>query len=120
MKLRLRFFWPRCKADVERWCRECHVCAQIKPGPRFRARLHQVPVRNKLDRAAMDILGEYPETDNGNKYILVECDYYTKWTNVAAMPDQTAQTIADKLMADLVAIFGLPKFILTEQGINFC
>ena len=31
-------------------------------------------VRNKLDRIAIDILGELPETDNGNKYIVVVSD----------------------------------------------
>jgi len=61
MKVRQRFFWPRCKQDVIRWCRQCSVCARTKPGPRFRAKLQQLPVRNKLDRVALDILGELPE-----------------------------------------------------------
>ena len=57
-----------------------------------------MPVANKLDQIAIDILGELPETDNGNKYIIVVSDYYTKWTHAMAVPNQLAQTVADELM----------------------
>ena len=119
MKLRQRVFWPKCKSDVQRWCLECRVCAQIKPGPGFRAKLHQIPVRNKLDRIAIDILGELPETDNGNKYIVVVSDYFTKWTHAMAIPDQVAQTVADKIMIEFIAVFGVPTQLHTDQGRNF-
>jgi hypothetical protein len=33
-----------------------------------------------MERIAMDILCELPETSGGNKHILVISDYYTKWT----------------------------------------
>ena len=119
MKIRQRFFWPRCKSDVERWCKQCNSCAQIKPGPGYRAKLHQVPVRNKLDRVAIDILGELPETENGNNYILVMTDYFTKWTHAMALPDQTAQTVADRLMIEFCSVFGMPVYLHSDQGRNF-
>ena len=31
-----------------------------------------------LERIALDVLGPLPETDRGNKYILVIADYFTK------------------------------------------
>ena len=78
-----------------------------------------MPVKNKLDRVAIDILGEPPETDNGNKYILVVTDYYTKWTHAMALPNQLAQTVADKLLNEFITIFGTPKFLHSDQGRNF-
>ena len=119
MKVRLRFYWPYCKSELERWCRECSVCAQVKPGLRYRAKLQQKPVRHKLDRVALDILGELPETENGNKYIVVISDYYTKWTHAIALKDQTALTIADKMMTEFISVVGVPKQIHTDQGRNF-
>ena len=31
---------------------------------------------------AVDIMGPLPETDDGNKYVLVAVDLFTRWTEV--------------------------------------
>ena len=38
-----------------------------------------------MERIAMDIMTDQPETDNRNKHILVIADYYTKWTEAFPM-----------------------------------
>ena len=40
-------------------------------------KLHQVGL--SLEQVAMDIFGQLPCTRQGNKYILVVMDYFTKW-----------------------------------------
>jgi hypothetical protein len=117
--IRRRLYWPRCKRDITRWCAQCDTCASIKPGPGYRAEMGHVPYGNINDRVAIDILGELPETDNGNKYIVVISEYFTKWIVAAAIPDQTAQTVADVLMTQYISIFGAPCQIHTDQGRNF-
>ena len=64
-------------------------------------------------------MGELPETSNGNKYVLVLCDYFTKWTQAFALKDQTAYTVADTLMTQCFNLFGLPEVIHSDQGRNF-
>ena len=39
--VRRRFYWPGCKTDIRRWCQQCSSCAQIRPGPRSKAKLKQ-------------------------------------------------------------------------------
>ena len=39
-----------------------------------------------MDHIATDILGELPVTEDGNKYILVVSDYFSKWRNVSQCP----------------------------------
>ena len=118
-KVRQRYFWPRSKDDIERWCAQCEVCQKVKCGPKYRAKLGQMPARSKLQRVALDIMGELPETSNGNKYILVATDYYTKWTHAMAMPDMYAQTVADKLATEFIAVLGVPVCIHSDQGRQF-
>ena len=86
MKLvRARFFWLGYREDIDRWCRKCDICARVKTGPKRKsATLQQEAVGAPLERIALDICGPFNETENGNIYILVLCEYYTKWTE--AMP----------------------------------
>ena len=109
--IRQRMFWPHCKSDVERWCAACDICAQIKAGPRFKAKLKQLPVGDINDRIAIDVMGEFPETEKGNKYIIVISEYFSKWVVAAATPDQTAQTVAEVLFNQYITIFGAPRQI---------
>ena len=43
-----------------------------------------------MDRIATDILGELPMTEQGNRYILVISNYFTKWTEIFPMPNMEA------------------------------
>jgi len=117
--VRARFFWPGAKSDLKRWCRECDQCAQIKGTPQNRAKLQQEPVGGRFDRVAIDIMGELPVTEAGNRYILVLSDYFTKWTQAFPLKDITAQTVADTLVNQCFSLFGMPRWLHSDQGSNF-
>ena len=72
-----------------------------------------------MERIAMDILGPLPETNLGNKYILVVGDYFTKWKEAYPMRDMEATTVARLLVNEFFCQFGLPDFLHTDQGRNF-
>ena len=72
-----------------------------------------------MDKIACDIMGPLPETERKNIYILVVSDYYTKYVEAYALPDQTAQTVADCLVMEWICRFGVPLQILSDQGRNF-
>ena len=72
-----------------------------------------------MERIAMDILGPLSVTPRGNRYILVISDYFTKWTESYAIPDQAATTVAEKVVSEYVCRFGVPRQIHSDQGTNF-
>ena len=51
-----------------------------------------------MERVAMDILDPLPETDVGNKYILVVGDYFTKWKEAYPMSDMEATMVTHLLV----------------------
>ena len=67
----------------------------------------------------MDILGPLPLTPRGNKFVLVVTDYFTKWTESYAIPNQEATIVAEKLVSEFVCRFGVPREIHSDQGTNF-
>ena len=119
-KLRQRFYWPGHKADVQRWCAKCKVCQSVNShlNPK-RAPLTQKPVYRRMDRIALDIMGPLPTSEQGCSYILVICDYVSKFTEAYALPDMTAQTVADKLTYEWICRYGCPVVIHSDQGANF-
>ena len=72
-----------------------------------------------MERVALDIVGPLPETERGNKYLLVVGDYFSKWVEVHPIPDQTAKTVAEKFVQEFVCRFGVPQVLHSDQGRNF-
>ena len=119
-QVKRRFYWPCFKADVERWCRQCRVCQQKKPGKGpGRAKLKQEPVGVPLERVAVDILGPLPATDRANEYIMVISDYYSKYSEAYAIPNHRAQTVADVIVTEFIARFGVMQQLHSDQGREF-
>ena len=67
---------------------------------------------------AIGILGPLPETEQGNRYLLVAMDYFTKWPEMYPLPNQEAITLAPALIGGIFCRFGLPLEIHSDQG-NF-
>lgn len=81
--------------------------------------MQHVTVTEPLECIAIDIVGPLPITSNDNQYIMVIGDYFSKWKEAFALPDHTAQTVADKLVTGFICTFGAPYRIHTDQGREF-
>ena len=97
-KLKQRFYWPGHFQDVENWCKTCHSCVTRKtPAPKSRRALSGIPSDSPMQLISVDIVGPFPESNDGNKYILVVVDQFTKWSKAYPIPNQEATTVADVL-----------------------
>lgn len=72
-----------------------------------------------MEVVAVDIMGPFPESKNGNSYILVAGDYFTRWMEAYAIPNQEATTVAQKLVDELFCRFSPPKQLHSDQGRQF-
>ena len=118
--IRARYYWPGLTSQVKKWVRVCHDCGAKKNwGKKRRSALQQYVVGAPMERLAMNKLGPLPQTPRGNKFILVVTEYFTKWTEGYAIPNQEATTVAEKLVSEFVCRFGVPREIHSDQGSNF-
>lgn len=81
--------------------------------------MRQYNVGSPFEKIALDISGPYPESNKGKKYILVVMDYFTKWVEAYAIPNQEATTVADVLIGEFISRFGVPLELHSDQGRNF-
>jgi hypothetical protein len=65
----------------------------------------------------MEFLGPIkPESPNGNKHVLVMTDAFSKWTEVIALPDQTAEKLVEPRWIKSFSIMGHRKLLLQIEG----
>ena len=119
-QLKERFYWPSMAEDVRHWCQTCSVCATKKsPQQGSRAPMQTIQAGSPMQVVAVDITGPLPESEAGNRYILVVGDYFTKWMEAYAIPDQEATTVATKLVDEFYCRFGPPEQLHSDQGKQF-
>ena len=107
------------KDDVINYCRTCDKCSAKKSSAAPKAPMCHFVVGEPMEKISLDILGPLPTSNNGNKYILVLVDGFTKWTEAYALKNQEARTIADTFVNQFICRFGTPLQIVTDQGSNF-
>ena len=114
-----RFYWPSVYKDTAEFCRCCGECQKSAPGRKQRAPLIPLPVIDvPFRRIAMDIVGPLPRSRAGSKYILVICDYATRYPEAIPLRSIDAVSVAEELVK-VMARVGVPEEILTDQGSNF-
>ncbi|KII71196.1 Pro-Pol polyprotein [Thelohanellus kitauei] len=111
--------WKGLHGDVERVVRNCDSCCRFKPlKMRHRAELRPIDCTAPLESWHSDFIGPLPLTENGNRYILIFVDPFSKWVEAYATSDQTSNTTL-KHLKDLIGRFGVPKIIYSDQGSNY-
>ena len=119
-KVSERFYWIHCHCDIEEWCRRCNLF-DTRKGPRVKQRspVQLYNVGEPMECVAIDVLGPQPETDQGNKYILVAMDYFSKWPEAYALPNQEVSLLLMSLCpSSLVGLVSLVSYTLTKAKIS--
>jgi hypothetical protein len=78
--------------------------------------MKNIPVCELFYRVALDTTGPLLETKSGNKYILVVVNHYSKWCEVKVVADHGAKTVVKFLEDDVICRYGVPKFVLIDNG----
>lgn len=119
-RITCRYYWYNVKKDVREWIQNCLHCARNK--------IHRAKHQEGMGTVGIigkpgaqwgaDILGPLPKTSRGKRYVLVVTDLFTKWVELFALKDVTADTVARKL-AKVFRRFPNSQEVLTDQGKNF-
>ena len=87
--------------------------------PYPRAPLSTISTAEPMQIVAVDILGPLPGSPNGNWYILVAMDYFTKWAEAYPVPNQEVAIIANKLVNEMFLRFSSSEQLHSDRGRQF-
>ncbi|GFY33720.1 retrovirus-related Pol polyprotein from transposon 412 [Trichonephila clavipes] len=107
--------------NVVRYVMHCRECQRRKSAPqRPPGRLVPIPPAiAPFHRIGIDLLGRFPKSAHGNKWIIVCTDYSTRYAITKALPTAEVAEIAKFLLEKIVLRHGAPRVIITDRGAVF-
>ncbi|PKI71272.1 hypothetical protein CRG98_008272 [Punica granatum] len=106
--------------DAHGFCKGCERCQRIGNISR-RNEMPQMPMIfcEVFDIWGMDFMGPFPSSFGFN-YILLVVDYVFKWVEAKATRTNDAKVFVGFLKSNIFSRFGIPRAIISDQGIYFC
>ena len=118
--VKARFYWPGWRSDVETHIHSCLKCLQtVGPPTRQRQVLKSFPSGYPWQRIAIDFYGPLPRSEQGERFVLVIMDYFSKWVECFPTINMEAETVARVLIKEVFSRYGIPLEIHSDQGRSF-
>lgn len=121
MKLLTRngYDWPYKRQHVERLVKSCAVCQKNRQPPRpLDLATGTVAAEQPFQVVSMDFVGPLPPDNNGNQYILVFVDQFSRYIELFASPDCSALSTVRALLS-VFGRYGAPDWIRSDNGPHF-
>lgn len=91
-------------------------CARKRANYTRTGHLKLFRVRGQLEFIAMIIFGLFPKTENGNQFVLIMPDRYSKLTRSKPTSKTSAMHIASIFFDIWIVPFEIPAHLLTDNG----
>ncbi|UYV74165.1 hypothetical protein LAZ67_11002276 [Cordylochernes scorpioides] len=72
-----------------------------------------------FQRVGIDLLGRFPVSKNGNKWIVVATDYLSRYAMTRAIPNGSAEEVAKFIIENISLKHGAPRELISDRGRTF-
>jgi len=111
---------PNLRAHVQEFIRQCPCCqkmSQLKAP--ILSRRFTTSTYTPNERIYIDSIGPLVADEKNNVYVVNIIDGFSRWVELYAVPDTTAETAAKVALLDWIGRFGIPLQIMTDGGTQF-
>ena len=116
-KITKRYTWPKMHHDIRKYVLSCGDCQSRKGLTTAKAGFLQcVKVERPFEKVGIDLCGPFPESNSGNRHIIVAVCYLTKWVETRAVPSQKAEDVVKFFIEQIYCRHGAPEGIASDQG----
>ena len=116
-----RVYWRSMTSDAQKFVNTCNTCMKAKRAIRnttIPMTLH-TPAPFIFSEWNLDAIGPLPETPEGNKYIQVAIDRFSRFCVAYPTADLTAHRTAYEFVKNVVCQHGVPGSIQTDNGTSY-
>ncbi|GJV94630.1 reverse transcriptase domain-containing protein [Tanacetum coccineum] len=108
------FFWPTIYRDAHVMVKHCDACQrQRKISQSDEMPQNLIQIYEIFNVWGIDFMGPFPSS-RGNKYILVDVYYVSKWVKAKSLPTNDARVVV-KFLKQLFSRFGTPRAIISDR-----
>ncbi|CAB0040754.1 unnamed protein product [Trichogramma brassicae] len=119
-RLAMRYYWPSAHRDVTKYVRECQICQQCKVQQLAPAGLMgRRAITRPWSIVAGDTMGPFPRSAQGNEYIIIFMDLFTRWIEAIPVRKANARTIRKHLLERVFLRFGAPEVFHSDNGTEY-
>jgi hypothetical protein len=114
-----KVYWPSKRFDVKEYIKHCPAC-QFMSYLKIKVNIspYNVSVSAPMDRINIDTVGPLDPDEDGNTYIIVLIDVFSRFVELFPCKD-TSAVAAVKAIIQHIGRYGTPSQILTDNGSQY-
>ncbi|OMO67808.1 Integrase, catalytic core [Corchorus olitorius] len=117
--LRQGFYWPTMKHDAMELVKRCEKYQKFGKVPRLPVEeLNVITAPWPFAMWGLDLIGPLPMATRRRKFVIVACDYFTKWVEAEPLASITQQQVEKFLWQNILCRFGIPHVIVFDNGLQ--
>ncbi|XP_033182028.1 uncharacterized protein zgc:113436 [Anabas testudineus] len=118
-RIQSKYYWLGIIKDVVDWIKVCETCQHTERNKNLARTVRPIKVDAPWDIVGVDIIGPFAESQQGNTYVTVVIDYFSKWPEAFPVQKTDALSVA-RCISKCIYRFGAPKTIVCTQTADFC
>ncbi|GAQ93509.1 hypothetical protein KFL_015960010, partial [Klebsormidium nitens] len=113
------YWWTGMYGQVKYEVAACTACDRAKATFEVKdPELKPLPIMGMFYRWGVDLCKMPVPSQDGNRYVVVMIEHFTKWVELVPIPEKTPEHTAAALKR-VLTMFGAPAEVLTDQGDEF-
>jgi hypothetical protein len=113
------YYWPRMHQDIVLFIKGCLACAARKPAKNLTFPMHIFYTGEPWTRVHMDLVGPFPESTRGNRWLVTFCDFKTAYMEAIPVATGAASEVARAFIDEIVLRYGPVTTLISDNGTVF-
>src|SRR6266536_3910874 len=106
------------RKDIKEYAKTCFQYQQ-RGSMRQNNQKQTISLTDIFERWGVDIVRSLPITREGNRYIVVIIDYFSRWPEAKPLKTANADMVATFLYKEIICRFGVPRTLQSDKGTHF-